>query len=90
MQVKEEIILDYEDFIIVKRDDKYYVRDSNKSSEYFEVELLETLTDERIQEESMCEADLIAWRTDYDYAGEYLYGTDYMYFKLKNKEKEVK
>ena len=78
----EKVIVEYEDFYIYKVDgptDRYIAVDCESGLQN-EVELVHRETDP-----SLTEAELFTKCKDYDYSGEELNGTDYLFFRLKNK-----
>ena len=79
-EIKDNIILYYDDFIVAGKDNKYYVRDAKVDSEWHEVRLVARLTEKEIEEAKLTDNDLYTY-FDADYTGEELYGTDYLYFK---------
>ena len=80
-EIKDNIILYYDDFVIVGKENKYYVRDAKIDSEWHEVKLVARLTEQSIKNLKLTDNDLYTFVEDADYTGEELYGTDYLYFK---------
>ena len=77
-------VVEYDDFCIIKYDNKFYVNDINVDEEYHwrEVELIRSLDEEEIKEKQLNDDDLLFYESNCDYNGEYLYGTNFMYFKV--------
>ncbi len=69
-----EIILDYEDFIVVKNGSHYYAIYSEDG--YHTIEKLQLIKSVGEDVENVFDVDF-----DYDYSGEELDGTNYLYFK---------
>ena len=79
--MKKEIVLYYDDFVVIKWNGKYYVRDAKIDSEWHEVKLVARLTEQSIKNLKLTDNDLYTFVEDADYTGEEFYGTDYLYFK---------
>ena len=81
---KAKWVLDYDYFCVIKYNDKYYVNDIDIDEEYQwrEVELIKSLDEEEIKEKQLSDDDLLFYEDNCDYNGEYLYGTNFMYFRV--------
>ena len=72
----ENCILDYEDFYIIKRGDRYYATDKATGKER-EVLLVHRETDITLNDEQLFNSC-----DNYDYSGEETTSTDYLFFRL--------
>lgn len=72
----ENYVLDYEDFYVIKRDDRYYATDRSTGKER-EVLLVHRETDITLNDEQLFKSC-----DNYDYSGEETTSTDYLFFRL--------
>lgn len=82
---KMELILDYEDFKIYKKGRQYLLFDENNNG------LKVKLVKRAVETDNLTDDKLFDLCKDYDYSGEELNSTDYLFFKaIPKNSKEIK